>query len=105
MRAQGLRGHDFDPPLERLLQEKGKLHEMVEGLSPRLELHEQIDIAARSLLSPNERPKKPDPPYAQGPDLGLVLADELEDVFLRPDTGLHVVTFAEYTSRVASHRP
>jgi hypothetical protein len=60
VRAQPLGRHQLDPPLQEILQEEGKLHEVVEGLLLRPESHEEIDVALRALLPTDEGSEQAD---------------------------------------------
>ena len=72
-RAEAFHRHDFGFAAEEVFQEIGKPDEVLVGLFPLLELHEDVHVAAVLLFSPDEGPEKPYGGYPEPLNLGMVL--------------------------------
>ena len=66
----------------RSSRKNDSLHEGVECLLVRLELHQQINIALRMLFAANKRAEQPDPLYAERSQTRPVLTECVENVLL-----------------------
>jgi len=81
VRAQAPGGDEVPLPSEEIFQEKGQVHEVVEGGLHKL--HEDVDVACLLLLTPSVRAEDPDPLYIE-PSLDLVLVSfRIFNAFIR----------------------
>ena len=84
-------------PTEQLLKKVGQPHEIVEGLSTRLELHENINVTLIIRLSTRERAEDANLPDAEATELVSALTQQREDIifrFNRHDSSLMILQSA-----------
>src|SRR3990172_3798498 len=79
VRAQRLRGDQLHAAPEQGLQEEGEAHEAVEGLPPRLELHQQVDVTVGTLVPPAKRAEQTEPPHAEAADTPFLVLQNGHD--------------------------
>lgn len=83
MGAEGFGRHQFHAPAEEVFEEKRQAHKVIEGLLPRLEFHENIDVAGLGRLAADERAEQAATPHAQGAELVAAVIQECEEIFFR----------------------
>ncbi len=87
MGAQGLGRYELDPATEKVFEQKGEFHKMVECFRTFLELHQQVHIGIAALLAAGEGAEHPQPPHAQGEQGMFVISEDLFQLFSVVDHG------------------
>jgi hypothetical protein len=71
IRAERLRGEEFDAPLEQGFKKVGQIDKVGQGFAPRLKVYKQVHVAVSTLFPAQARTEQPNPANAKSSQISL----------------------------------
>ena len=88
-RGERLRCHEFNPSAEAVFKEFGQRKKTTVRLRPRRELNEEVHIALRTCLTPQNRAKESEPRHPQRADLSFALGQPVNSLLAGKNRSMH----------------